>query len=103
MSLSWRLIQPIKDRVHLAYEYRGQSDPTRETNRKVCRDEMVARVTKQYVSRIRNNRCPKAHSLTRPADPVSPETVSSFDVFSFLMLRTRGSEYWWIVAPWHGE
>jgi hypothetical protein len=28
-SFSRRMIQPIKDRVHLAYEYCGQSDPTR--------------------------------------------------------------------------
>jgi hypothetical protein len=31
------MIQPIKDRVHLAYEYWGQSDPTREVNRKVSK------------------------------------------------------------------
>jgi hypothetical protein len=28
-----RLIQPIKDRVHPAYEYWGQLDPMREVNR----------------------------------------------------------------------
>jgi hypothetical protein len=38
-------IQPIKDRVHPAYEYCGQSDPTREVNRKVSREEMAARVS----------------------------------------------------------
>jgi hypothetical protein len=36
------LIQPIKDRVHPAYEYWGQSDPTREVNRKVSKEEMAA-------------------------------------------------------------
>jgi hypothetical protein len=29
-SFCRRMIQPIKDRVHPAYEYWGQSDPTRE-------------------------------------------------------------------------
>jgi hypothetical protein len=37
-----RMIQPIKDRVHSAYEYCGQSDPTREVNRKVSKDGMAA-------------------------------------------------------------
>jgi hypothetical protein len=39
------MIQPIKDWVHPAYEYCGQSDPTREVNRKVSREEMAARVS----------------------------------------------------------
>jgi hypothetical protein len=39
-----RMIQPIKDRVHPAYEYVGQSDPIREVNRKVSKEEMAARV-----------------------------------------------------------
>jgi hypothetical protein len=34
-SFCRRMIQPIKDRVHPAYEYWGWSDPTREVNRKV--------------------------------------------------------------------
>jgi hypothetical protein len=36
------MIQPIKDRVHSAYEYCGQSDPTREVNSKVSKEEMAA-------------------------------------------------------------
>jgi hypothetical protein len=43
-SFCRRMIQPIKDRVHPAYEYYGQSDPTCEVNRKVSREEMAARV-----------------------------------------------------------
>jgi hypothetical protein len=39
------MIQPIKDRVHPAYEYCGQSDPTRELNSKVSKEEMAARVS----------------------------------------------------------
>jgi hypothetical protein len=37
-----RMIQPIKDRVHPTYEYVGQTDPTREVNRKVSKEEMAA-------------------------------------------------------------
>jgi hypothetical protein len=51
MSFSRCLIQPIKDRVILAYEYWGQSNPTSEADRKVSIDEMVARVTKLYTGR----------------------------------------------------
>jgi hypothetical protein len=44
-SFCRRLIQPIKDRVHPVYEYWGQSNPTREVNRKVSKEEMAARVS----------------------------------------------------------
>jgi hypothetical protein len=44
-SFCRQMIQLIKDWVHPAYEYRGQSDPTREVNRKVSKEEMVARVS----------------------------------------------------------
>jgi hypothetical protein len=36
------MIQPIKDRVHPAYEYVDQTDPTHEVNRKVSKEEMAA-------------------------------------------------------------
>jgi hypothetical protein len=64
------MIQPIKDRVHPAYEYLGQSAPTREVNRKVSKEEMVARVSQMYSGKVKVMKCPKAHSLKRPADPV---------------------------------
>jgi hypothetical protein len=44
-SFCRRLIQPIKDRVHPAYEYWGQSDPTHEVSRKVSKEEMAVRVS----------------------------------------------------------
>jgi hypothetical protein len=44
-SFCHRLIQLIKDRVHPAYEYWGRSDPTRDVNRMVSREEMAARVS----------------------------------------------------------
>jgi hypothetical protein len=63
------MIQPIKDRVHPAYEYVGQSDPTHEVNCKVSK-EMAVRVSQMYAGRVKVKKCPKAYSLKRPADPV---------------------------------
>jgi hypothetical protein len=69
-SFCWWMIQPIKDRVHPAYEYWGQSDPTREINCKVSKEVMAARVSQMYYGKVRVKKCPKAHSLKRLADPV---------------------------------
>jgi hypothetical protein len=69
-SFYCRMIQPIKDRVHPSYEYCGQSVPTREVNRKVSKEEMAARVSQMYSGKLKVKKCPKAHSLKRPADPV---------------------------------
>jgi hypothetical protein len=69
-SFCRRMIQPIKDRVHPAYEYCGQSDPTRVVNRKVSKGEMAARVSQMYSGKVKVKKCPKAHSLKRAADPV---------------------------------
>jgi hypothetical protein len=69
-SFCRRTIQPIKDRVHPAYEYCGQSDPTREVNHKVSREEMAARVPQIYSGKVKVKKCPRAHSLKRPADLV---------------------------------
>jgi hypothetical protein len=73
-SFCRRLIQPIKDRVHQAYEYWGQSDPTRVVNCKVPKEDMAARVSQIYVRKARIKKYPKAYSLSRPADPVNPGT-----------------------------
>jgi hypothetical protein len=69
-SFCRRMIQPIKDRVHPAYEYCGQLYPTRKVNRKVSKEEMAARVSQMYSGKVKVKKCPKAHSLKRPADPV---------------------------------
>jgi hypothetical protein len=69
-SFCRRMIQPIQDRVHPAYEYCGQSDPTRDVNRKVSREEMAARVSQIYFGKVKVKKCPKAHLLKRTADPV---------------------------------
>jgi hypothetical protein len=42
------MIQPIKDQVHLTYEYWGQSNPTRKFNHNVSKEEMAARVSQIY-------------------------------------------------------
>jgi hypothetical protein len=65
-------VQPIKERVHPLYEYWGQSDPTREVNRKVPKEEMLARVSQIYAGKAHIKKCPKVYSMSRPADPVSP-------------------------------
>jgi hypothetical protein len=64
-SFGWWMIQ-----VHHVYKYWGQSDPTREINCKVSKEEMAARVSQMYSGRVKVKRCPKAHSLKMPADPV---------------------------------
>jgi hypothetical protein len=69
-SFCRQMIQPTKDRVHLAYEYCGQSDPTREVNRKVSKEEMAARVSQMYSGKVKVKKCPKGHSLKRLADLV---------------------------------
>jgi hypothetical protein len=69
-SFCRRMIQPIKDRVHPVYEYCGQSDSTREVNHKVSKEEMAARVSQIYSGKVKVKKCPRAHSLKRPADPV---------------------------------
>jgi hypothetical protein len=69
-SFCRRMIQPIKDRVHPAYEYWGQSDTTHEVNRKVSKEDMTSRVFHMYSRKVKVKKCPKAHSLKRPANPV---------------------------------
>jgi hypothetical protein len=64
------MIQPIKDRVHPAYEYYGQSDPTRDRNCNVSKEEMAARVSQMHFGKVKVKKCPRAHSLKRSADPV---------------------------------
>jgi hypothetical protein len=69
-SFCRRLIQVIKDRVHPAYEYWGQSDSTREVNCKVSKEEMAARLSQIYSGKVKIKQSLKAHSLKRPADLV---------------------------------
>jgi hypothetical protein len=71
-SFCRRMIQRTKDRVHPVYKYWGQSDPTREVNCKISKEEMAARVSQMYSRKVKVKKCLKAYSLKRPADPVRP-------------------------------
>jgi hypothetical protein len=71
ISFCRSLIQPFQDRDHLAFEYWGQSDPTRVAQRKVSKAEMMAHVKNIFGGRIRDKECPKALGIYSPADPVS--------------------------------
>jgi hypothetical protein len=71
ISFCCRLIQPLQDRAHPAFEYWGQSDPTRVAQREVSKAEMIARAKNIFGGRIRNKECPKALGIYSPADPVS--------------------------------
>jgi beta-lactamase class D len=42
----------------------------RELNSKVSKEEMTARVSQFYFGNVKIKKCPKAHSLKRPADLV---------------------------------
>jgi hypothetical protein len=69
-SFCQRMIQPIKDRVHQAYEYWGKSVATHEGNHMVSKEKMAARVSQMYSGKVKVKKCPKAHSLKRLANPV---------------------------------
>jgi ABC-type polar amino acid transport system ATPase subunit len=69
-SFCQRLIQPIKDRVYPMYKYWRQSDPTREVNRKVSKEEMAAMVSQIYSGKVKIKKFPKVQSLKRSADQV---------------------------------
>lgn len=59
----YRSIQPLKDRIHLAYHYAGINDPTREVNRQVTTQELHYRVRSFFSGRITNHGCPQPFSL----------------------------------------
>jgi hypothetical protein len=77
------LIQPLQDRAHPAFEYWGQSDPTRVAQRKVSKAEMIAHAKNIFSGRIRNKECPKALGIYIPADPVSFRPCPFFNVRFF--------------------
>jgi hypothetical protein len=71
ISFCRRLIQPLQDWAHPAFEYWGQSEPTQVAQRKVSKAEMISRATNIFGRRIRNKECPKELGIYSPADPVS--------------------------------
>jgi len=66
LSFSKQLVQPIRDRVHLGFEYWGRQDPTRGWNRKVPREEAANQVARMMQGPIRDRGCLKTHCLKRP-------------------------------------
>jgi hypothetical protein len=60
-------------------------------NRKVSKEEMAARVSQIYSGKVKINKCPKAHSLKRPAGPVSPRTILGC---FFLLVAVRHLTRW---------
>jgi hypothetical protein len=71
ISFCCHLIQPLQVRAHPTFEYWGQSDPTRVAQRKVSKEEMIARAKNIFGGRIRNKECSKALGIYSPANPVS--------------------------------
>jgi hypothetical protein len=69
ISFCHRLVQPLQDRAHPAFEYWGQSDPTRVAPRKVSKAEMMARAKNIFGGRIRNKECPKSQGV----QPLRPD------------------------------
>lgn len=64
-------IQPLKDRVYPAYHYSGINDPTRETDRRVGREEIIHQISLFFNCEITNLGAPKSYSLFNPAPEVS--------------------------------
>ena len=65
-----RLTQPIKERVHPGFEFWGANDPSREQNRSVSKEEIIARVSSFLDGDISNIGAPKPLQLKRPTAPV---------------------------------
>jgi hypothetical protein len=64
------LIYPLQDWAHPAFEYWGQSNPTRVVQHKVSKVEMTARAKSIFGGRIRNWECPKPLGIYDTSDPV---------------------------------
>jgi len=71
LCFSKRLVQPIQDRVHPGFEYRGRQDPTRGQNRMVPREEASNRIARMMQGVTRDKGCSKAHCLKQLTREVS--------------------------------
>jgi hypothetical protein len=71
ISFCRRLIQPLQDWAHPAFEYWGQSDPTQVVQHKVSKAEMMARAKSIFGGRICNKEYPEALGVYSPSDSVS--------------------------------
>jgi hypothetical protein len=70
-----RLIQPLQDRAHPAFEYWGKSDPTRVAQRKVSKAEMIACTKNIFGRRICNKECPQGVGDIQPCRPSKSSTL----------------------------
>jgi hypothetical protein len=86
ISFCRRLIQPLQDRAHPAFEYWGQSDPTQVAQRKVSKAEMMARAKKIFGGRIRNKECPRHWGYIAPPTRES-STLSLLSTWSPSSIR----------------
>jgi hypothetical protein len=51
-------IQPLKDRVYPAYLYTGVNDPTRITNKRISKEDMLSRVDSMLRGKASNAGAP---------------------------------------------
>jgi hypothetical protein len=55
-------IQPLKDRVYLAYLYTGVNDPTRITNKRISEEDVLSRVDSMLRGKASNASAPPSYS-----------------------------------------
>jgi hypothetical protein len=55
-------IQPLKDRIYLAYLYTGINDPTRVTNRHIPNEDLMSRIDLMLRGRVSNAGAPLSYS-----------------------------------------
>lgn len=70
VSFVARTIQPIKDRVHPAFEFSGRLDPARETSRGFDSDEVMRRVGTMMKGEVNNLNAPRPFALKNPPPAV---------------------------------
>jgi hypothetical protein len=71
-------IQPLKDRVYLAYLYTGINDSTRFTNRQIPNEGLLSRLDMILRGRVSNVGAPLAYSAWNlPSDRLFSEFVSN--------------------------
>jgi hypothetical protein len=58
----FRNIQPLKDRVYLAYLYTGVNDPSRITNKRISEEDVLSRVDSMLRGKALNTGAPPSYS-----------------------------------------
>jgi hypothetical protein len=62
VDFDFKNIQPLKDKVYLAYLYTGVNDPTRITNRRIPEEDMLSRIDLTLRGKISNAGAPLSYS-----------------------------------------